>query len=216
MTDTYARGLAGFTLSTADWAALRDEFVAVEAAIEANKLENGGDGRKIFEEGLIVDLYNSLLSRIPSPGSAGAPVGEVYEASWTWINGAAGVNGRTNFNGVFIHEITKKQYVLRFGEDGTNLDNFVSDSKVSHAQQCLARRRMRIRMWAIKAHAVELAIDVSQSFVSRRHRPSQANVRSTTQRRGRTLKPLVSSQRRMTSMVQPPLPFNARFSLSPA
>jgi len=42
-----------------------------------------------------------------------------------------------------------------------------------------------MRIEAINVHAVEEAMDFSQSLASRLHRPSQANVRSTTQRRGR-------------------------------
>lgn len=71
-------------------------------------------------------------------------------------------------------------------------------------------------MWAMSAHAVELSIDFSQSFASLRHLPNQAKVRSTTQRRGRTLKPLTSSHRRITLMVHSPLPTKACLSLSPA
>ena len=43
--------------------------------------------------------------------------------------------------------------------------------------------------------AVLLAIRVSTSLASRRLRPYQAKLRSTTQRRGRTTKPLARSQR---------------------
>lgn len=37
-------------------------------------------------------------------------------AVWLWINGASGVNARTNFSGEFIHAITKEQYKLRYGD----------------------------------------------------------------------------------------------------
>ena len=47
-------------------------------------------------------------------------------------------------------------------------------------------------MLAMKVQAEELSIDASQSFASLRQRPSQAKVRSTTQRRGRTSKPLLA------------------------
>jgi putative oxygen-independent coproporphyrinogen III oxidase len=89
------------------------------------------------------------------------------------------------------------------------------DSKVIHCSQCLANRRMRMRIWAMRVHAVELWMDFSQSLASLRDLPSHANVRSTTQRRGSTLKPFWSSQRLTTSMVQSPLPVSACFSLSP-
>ena len=54
-------------------------------------------------------------------------------------------------------------------------------------------------MWATKTHATALAIVASRSFPSLRHRPSQARVRSTIQRRGRTSNPLVASDRLMIS-----------------
>ncbi|SEJ76954.1 hypothetical protein SAMN04244575_06145, partial [Sinorhizobium meliloti] len=40
-------------------------------------------------------------------------------------------------------------------------------------------------MWAIVIQAWAEAMDFSKSFASLRHRPSHANVRSTTHRRGR-------------------------------
>ncbi len=45
-------------------------------------------------------------------------------------------------------------------------------------------------MWAIVIQASADATDFSQSFANRRHLPSHAKVRSTTQRRGRTSRPL--------------------------
>ena len=71
-------------------------------------------------------------------------------------------------------------------------------------------------MLAMKVHAVELAMDCSQSLASRRHRPSHAKVRSTTQRRGRTSKPLAASERFMISIVQSPCPLSAARNFSPA
>lgn len=56
-------------------------------------------------------------------------------------------------------------------------------------------RLVSIRMLAISAHAVALSMDFSQSLASLRHLPIQAKVRSTTQRRGNTLKPLAVSER---------------------
>jgi len=50
-------------------------------------------------------------------------------------------------------------------------------------------------MDASSAHAVDDEMEVSQSLARRRHRPSHANVRSTTQRRGRISKPLAVSER---------------------
>ena len=71
-------------------------------------------------------------------------------------------------------------------------------------------------MEAINAQAVDEAMDRSQSFARRRHRPSHANVRSTTQRRGKSSKPWAVSERLMISSVQLPWPLSARLSLSPA
>ncbi len=50
-------------------------------------------------------------------------------------------------------------------------------------------------MWAIVVQASADAMDFSQSFANRRHLPSHAKVRSTTQRRGRTSKPFALSVR---------------------
>ena len=64
--------------------------------------------------------------------------------------------------------------------------------------------------------AAELSADFSQSFASRRLRPSHAKVRSTTHRCGRTSKPSAVSDRRMISMVEAPQPFNMSRSFWPA
>lgn len=66
------------------------------------------------------------------------------------------------------------------------------------------------------AHAVDEETDDSQSFARRRYRPSHANVRSTTPRRGRISKPLAASDRLMISMVQSPRQAIASRSLCPA
>ena len=47
-------------------------------------------------------------------------------------------------------------------------------------------------------------MDRSQSLASLRERPSQAKVRSTTQRRGKSSKPFVASKRLTISMVKRP------------
>ena len=73
-----------------------------------------------------------------------------------------------------------------------------------------------IVMLAMFAHAVVLSIDFSQSLANLRHRPSHANVRSTTHHRGKTSKPFVVSDRLMTSIVQSPWPLSAAFNFSPA
>lgn len=69
--------------------------------------------------------------------------------------------------------------------------------------------RFIILMLAMRAQAVALSMERSKSLARRRQRPSQANVRSTTQRRGRTSKPLSASERLMISMVQLPWRFIA-------
>ena len=48
---------------------------------------------------------------------------------------------------------------------------------------------------AMNSHVVALSMVFSKSFTRRRLRPSQANVRSTTQRLGRMWKPLAASER---------------------
>lgn len=59
-------------------------------------------------------------------------------------------------------------------------------------------------------------MDRSQSLARRRHRPSQAKVRSTTHLRGKTSKPLAVSERLKISRVHSPLPMSAFLSFSPA
>jgi hypothetical protein len=90
------------------------------------------------------------------------------------------------------------------------------ESKVHETQQYLASLRVMRRMLARSAHTVELSMLRSQSLARRRHRPSQAKVRSTTQRRGRASKPFATSDRLMISIVQSPWPLSAPRSLSPA
>src|SRR3546814_20755193 len=59
----------------------------------------------------------------------------------------------------------------------------------------LAMRRANSWMEAINSHAVADAMVCSKSLASRRLRFSQASVRSTNQRRGRTTKPFATSDR---------------------
>jgi len=80
----------------------------------------------------------------------------------------------------------------------------------------LASRRVMRRMWAIMIHASADAMERSTSLANLRHLPSQAKVRSTTHRRGRTSKPFVLPERLMISTVQRPIFFSRRFNLSPA
>jgi hypothetical protein len=90
------------------------------------------------------------------------------------------------------------------------------DSEFLQAWQCLAMRRVSRRMWAVRRKAVAEAMVFSQSLASLRHRPSQAKVRSTTHRRGRTAKPWAVSERLMISRIHRPLSASAAWSLSPA
>lgn len=69
---------------------------------------------------------------------------------------------------------------------------------------------------ATRSQASALAMEFSQSFDSLRHRPSQARVRSTTQRRGRILNPSAVSERLTIWIVQRPKACKAFRSLGPA
>jgi len=64
----------------------------------------------------------------------------------------------------------------------------------------------RVRSWieAMKSHAVAEAMACSMSLASYRFLLSHAKVRSTTQRRGRTLRPLAASERLTILMVHLP------------
>ena len=53
-----------------------------------------------------------------------------------------------------------------------------------------ASLRVRSLIWATRSQATSVAAAASKSLVRRRHRPNQANLRSTTHRRGRSWKPL--------------------------
>lgn len=87
--------------------------------------------------------------------------------------------------------------------------NLEPDSKVHDGKQYLASRLIITLMLAMLIHAVAVAMDFSQSFASRRHRPNQPKVRSTTQRRGRTSKPFAVSERLMISRFHWPHPRSA-------
>ena len=80
----------------------------------------------------------------------------------------------------------------------------------------LAMRRVKSWMEATKSQAVADAMVCSKSLARRRLRFSQASVRSTTQRRGRTSKPLAVSDRLMISMVHLLMRRSASLSLFPA
>jgi putative transposase len=66
-------------------------------------------------------------------------------------------------------------------------------------------RRVKIWTEAMKSHAVAEAVVCSKSLARRRLRPSHAKVRSTTQRLGKTSKPLAWSDRLMISTVHFPI-----------
>ena len=80
----------------------------------------------------------------------------------------------------------------------------------------VARRCAIRRMLTIRIHAVALAVEASKRLARRRLRPSHAKVRSTTQRRGRTTKPVVWSDRLTIWKVQRPSLAMAAFSFGPA
>ena len=84
------------------------------------------------------------------------------------------------------------------------------------AVQATARRRDISLTEAMKSQVTELSVVASKSLARRRLRFSQASVRSTTQRRGSSTKPLARSERLTISMVQFPRSSSAPFSLSPA
>lgn len=77
-------------------------------------------------------------------------------------------------------------------------------------------RRVIVLMCATSIHATALAIVASKSLARRRQRLSQANVRSTTHRRGRTSKPWARSERLMISNAHAPFPFIAARGFAPA
>jgi len=77
-------------------------------------------------------------------------------------------------------------------------------------------RRVRSCTAAMYSHAVALSMVRSKSLASLRLRPSQAKVRSTTQRRGSSSKPLAWSDRLTISSVHVPIFASAPASLSPA
>ena len=69
---------------------------------------------------------------------------------------------------------------------------------------------------AIMTHVSAVEIKASKSLARRRLRLSQAKVRSTTQRRGNSTKPLAVSERLMISTVHLPRDLSACESLSSA
>src|SRR6056297_1183533 len=91
-----------------------------------------------------------------------------------------------------------------------------SDSKLFERIHCLASSRVTRRMCAIVTQAAALAIDFSQSFDRRRHLPSQARVRSTTHRRGKTSNPSAVSERLTICSAQCPIDFNVSLNFGPA
>src|SRR5665213_1232846 len=100
---------------------------------------------------------------------------------------------------------------LNFGSASQSLTH-----NVSGANHALASLRESNLTLAIISQASALAIVASKSFASRRLRLSQAMVRSTTQRRGNSLKPLAASDRLTISMVQRPIEASDFLNLGPA
>lgn len=71
-------------------------------------------------------------------------------------------------------------------------------------------------MWAMSTHAVELAMDFSQSLANLRQRLSHAKVRSTTHRLGMTSKSSAVSERLTIWIVHLPISAKASRSFGPA
>ncbi len=71
-------------------------------------------------------------------------------------------------------------------------------------------------MLAIRSHGSALSMVFSKSLARRRLRPNQANVRSTTHRRGKSTKPLAACGRVTISRVQVPSLASAPMSFGPA
>ena len=67
--------------------------------------------------------------------------------------------------------------------------------------EAMASRLVRRRMWAMSTHAVSVAADPSKSLARRRHLPHHASVRSTTQRFGKSWKPLTPGGRSTISIL---------------
>src|SRR5258705_4624554 len=76
-----------------------------------------------------------------------------------------------------------------------------SDSKRDQCSEAAASRLVRSLMWATSIQAASVAADTSKSLARRRHLPHQAKVRSTTQRRGTSWKPLTPCGRWTISIV---------------
>ena len=79
------------------------------------------------------------------------------------------------------------------------------DERSTHGYQNLPRRLVVRRTWATLIDASAEAMDLSESFPICWQRPSQANVRSTTHRRGRTSTPFAVSDRLTICSVQSPI-----------
>ena len=67
---------------------------------------------------------------------------------------------------------------------------------------------MTRRIREIITHVLALTLDFPRSFDNRRHRPTHARVRSTTQRRGKTSQPFAASKRLTICTVLRPIAFS--------
>jgi len=90
-----------------------------------------------------------------------------------------------------------------------------SDSKSVQHFHGLASLRVRSLRWATRSQATWVAAVASKSLARRRHLPNHAKVRSTTQRRGNSWKPLTPRGRWTISMVHRPRWERALTSCSP-
>ncbi len=95
--------------------------------------------------------------------------------------------GRVSVAGMWSCGLALSRPILR---DACCAGSSESDSKRDQYFQGLARRRVRSLRWATRSHATSVAVDPSKSRARRRQRPNHAKVRSTTQRRGKSWKPL--------------------------
>src|SRR5882724_841029 len=91
-----------------------------------------------------------------------------------------------------------------------------SDSESRKLHYALAILRERSLTLAIRSQTAALAREASKSLARRRLRLSQARVRSTTQRRGSSVKPCASAARLTISRVQSPRRPSAVASFAPA
>jgi len=138
--------------------------------------------------------YRDWLTLSPAPDRDDQPV---HPSVWIMLADDALRAGRIGQS----EELIEEAY-LAYDEATTSASISVLGSvRRLHEglQSFLSKRRMDAR----RRKASALWLRFSQSLASRRQRLSQAIVRSTIQRWGRTTKPLARSQRRTISVIRP-------------